>query len=200
MPQSVAVSMLIVLNGPPAAGKSTLARQYCVDHPLAFALDIDGIRHQLGRWRDQPAEAGLAARAIAVAAARVHLTAGYDVVVPQLLANQGFLDELAAAAAASSAQCTALPPHRTLKTSAGPMTGSLHSRPPATSPYRCPPAHQTRCTSPCSAFSKTKSDSRSVTGHWDLPDHGRRLGPSGGCSRGRRVVAGSGPSTRNSAR
>jgi predicted kinase len=96
--------MLIVLNGPPAAGKSTLARQYCVDHPLAFALDIDGIRHQLGRWRDQPAEAGLAARAIAVAAARVHLTAGYDVVVPQLLANQGFLDELAAAAAASSAQ------------------------------------------------------------------------------------------------
>src|SRR6478735_5896771 len=104
MPQSVAVSMLIVLNGPPAAGKSTLARQYCVDHPLAFALDIDGIRHQLGRWRDQPAQAGLAARAIALAAARVHLTAGYDVVVPQLLAKPGFLTDLAAAATDSGAQ------------------------------------------------------------------------------------------------
>ncbi len=96
--------MLIVLNGPPAAGKSTLARKYCADHPLALALDIDGIRHVLGRWRDHPAEAGLAARAIAVAAARVHLTAGYDVVVPQLLAKPGFLSDLAAAAAGSGAQ------------------------------------------------------------------------------------------------
>src|ERR1700712_4526280 len=104
MPQAVAVSMLIVLNGPPAAGKSTLAGKYCADHPLALALDIDGIRHVLGRWRDQPAEAGLAARAIAMAGARVHLTAGYDVVVPQLLANPGFLNELAAAAADCGAQ------------------------------------------------------------------------------------------------
>ena len=53
VPQSVAVSMLIVLDGPPA---------------------------------------------------RVHLSAGYDVVVPQLLANPGFLSELAAAAANSGAQ------------------------------------------------------------------------------------------------
>lgn len=77
---------------------------YCSDHPLALALDIDGIRHALGRWRDQPVEAGLAARAIAVAAARVHLTAGYDVVVPQLLATAGFLGELTGAAADSDAQ------------------------------------------------------------------------------------------------
>lgn len=96
--------MLIVLNGPPAAGKSTLARKYCADHPLALALDIDGVRHLLGRWRDQPVEAGLAARAIAVAAARVHLAAGYDVVVPQLVAHTVFLSELAAAAADSGAQ------------------------------------------------------------------------------------------------
>ena len=95
--------MLILLNGPPAAGKSTLARRYCADHQLALALDIDGLRHSLGRWRDQPVEAGLAARAIAVAAARVHLAAGYDVVVPQLLAHNGFIDDLVAVAKGADA-------------------------------------------------------------------------------------------------
>ena len=92
------VPILFVLNGPPAAGKSTLARRYCDDHPLTFALDMDVIRDLLGRWRAQPVEAGIAARAIAVVGAGVHLAAGYDVVVPQLVANPAFLDELAAAA------------------------------------------------------------------------------------------------------
>jgi len=67
-------------------------------------VDIDQIRHLLGRWRDQPIKAGLAARAIAVAAARVHLAAGYDVIVPQLVAHPVLLSEFEAAAADCGAQ------------------------------------------------------------------------------------------------
>jgi len=45
---------MIVLNGPPGCGKSTLARMYAEDHPLALNLDIDRIRSLIGRWRDDP--------------------------------------------------------------------------------------------------------------------------------------------------
>lgn len=76
---------------------------YGAGHPLALALDIDQIRHGLGRWRDRAVEAGLAARAIAVAAAQTHLAAGYDVVVPQLAAQEALLDQFAETAA----QCDA---------------------------------------------------------------------------------------------
>ena len=88
------MSTLILLNGPPGSGKSTLAALYADDHPLALNLDIDRIRGMLGCWRDTPGEAGLAAREITLAAAQTHLMAGYDVVIPQLVAEPPFLRQL----------------------------------------------------------------------------------------------------------
>jgi predicted kinase len=85
---------LIVLNGPPGVGKSTLARMYADEHPLALNLDIDRVRSLLGRWRDDPVAAGLLARQIALAAGRAHLLAGHDVVVPQFLGRVVFLEQL----------------------------------------------------------------------------------------------------------
>lgn len=48
----------------------------------------------VGGWRDDPHAAGLLARAIALAAARAHLAAGHDVVVPQFLARLTFIEQL----------------------------------------------------------------------------------------------------------
>ncbi|HTI20015.1 MAG TPA: AAA family ATPase, partial [Kutzneria sp.] len=73
--------MLLLLNGPPGVGKSTVAARYVDDHPLALNLDIDVLRAQLGRWQDDLESAGLVARDLAVAMARTHLLAGHDVVV-----------------------------------------------------------------------------------------------------------------------
>ncbi|WP_123742696.1 hypothetical protein [Saccharothrix texasensis] len=70
---------LIALNGPPGCGRSTIARRYAVDHPPALALDVDRVRDLIA---GDLGEAGRLARDIAVAAARVHLTSGHDVVVP----------------------------------------------------------------------------------------------------------------------
>ncbi|ATE54970.1 AAA family ATPase [Actinosynnema pretiosum] len=94
---------LILLNGPPACGKSTVARRYADEHPLALDLDVDLVRALIGRWRDARREAGLLARAIALAAARTHLAAGHDVVVPQLVARPEFLAELEGLAHATGA-------------------------------------------------------------------------------------------------
>jgi predicted kinase len=44
--------MLILVNGAPDAGKSTLARRYVESHPLALLLDIDELRTMLGGWRE----------------------------------------------------------------------------------------------------------------------------------------------------
>lgn len=95
---------LILLNGAPAVGKSTLARRYAEDHPFALVLDIDHVRRMLGRWREDPGRAGLLARSVALAAARAHLDSGHDVVVPQMVARVEFIEQLAVTAAESEAR------------------------------------------------------------------------------------------------
>lgn len=84
---------LIVLNGPPAVGKSTLAQLYVDDHRLALNLDIDTVRTMLGQWQTQR-DSGLLARVLVLAMVRVHLVAGHDVVIPQYVADMRFIEEL----------------------------------------------------------------------------------------------------------
>ena len=86
------------LNGPPGIGKSTLARRYVAEHPLAFCLDIDGFRSLIGHWDDHERESGLLARRMALAMAAAHLAGGHDVVVPQYVARAEFVRALAAVA------------------------------------------------------------------------------------------------------
>jgi predicted kinase len=92
------VPVLLLLNGAPGVGKTTLARRWVEDHPLALCLDIDVVRGLLGRWRDYEGASGLLARDLAVDMARRHLAAGRDVVVPQYLARDDLADRLSAAA------------------------------------------------------------------------------------------------------
>jgi predicted kinase len=93
------VAALIIINGPPGCGKSTIAQRYADDHPLVLNLDVDKIRAMLGGWQRNRGAAGLAARSIALASARAHLTAGHDVLIPQFLGRLSFLEQAEQAAA-----------------------------------------------------------------------------------------------------
>lgn len=97
------MARLILLNGLPAVGKTTLARRYADEHPMTLVLDLDTLRRLLGRWRHDPTSAGLRARALSLGMARDHLLAGHDVVVPQFLARPQFIVELAEAAGRANA-------------------------------------------------------------------------------------------------
>lgn len=61
---------------------------------MTLALDVDALKHALGRWRDDPIASGLHARRLALAVAREHLRAGWDVVVGQYLARTDFIEQL----------------------------------------------------------------------------------------------------------
>jgi predicted kinase len=88
------MARLVLINGPPGSGKSTLAHALAQDQPMTLALDVDGIKHSLGRWGENLSVAGSQARRLSLALAREHLSAGYDVVVGQYLARTAFIQDL----------------------------------------------------------------------------------------------------------
>jgi predicted kinase len=95
--EDVGIARLILVNGPPASGKSTLARRYVDDHDRAALVEVDALRMTLPNW-DKDEATRLVARELAGAAVVEHLCAGRDVVMAQYFGRLGYivlLDDLA---------------------------------------------------------------------------------------------------------
>lgn len=75
-----------------------MAQALAQDGQLALALDVDSIKHSLGRWAESPSASGLHARRLSLALAGEQLKAGYDAILGQYLARTAFIDDLAALA------------------------------------------------------------------------------------------------------
>lgn len=92
------VPRLLLLNGPPGIGKSTLARRYAADHPGVLALDVDVLRGLVGGALDRFEETGEIVRPLALAAITTHLGGGRDVVLPQYLGRVSEVERFETAA------------------------------------------------------------------------------------------------------
>ena len=97
------MATLVLINGAPGSGKSTIASALAAARPLALALDIDVLKHNLGTWRSDQHRSGLQARRLALALIRRQLGDGLDVVVGQYLARPEFIEDLESVAAESRA-------------------------------------------------------------------------------------------------
>lgn len=100
----MSMTRLVLINGAPGSGKSTLADGVAQSQPMTLALDVDIIKHSLGRWSDDLLASGLHARRLSLALAREQLNAGYDVVIGQYLARTPFIEDLERLAAEVDAQ------------------------------------------------------------------------------------------------
>jgi predicted kinase len=100
---------LVLVNGAPGSGKSTVARALAERASdagvggLALALDVDQLKHALGGWERDPTTSGLHARRLALALAAEQLRSGRDVFVGQYLARPEFVEALEALALRCSA-------------------------------------------------------------------------------------------------
>ena len=92
---------LLLLNGPPGIGKSTLARRYAAGRPGALVLDIDVLRGLVGGSGERFEETGEIVRPLALAMLAAHLGGGRDVVMPQYLGRVSEVERFAAAARAA---------------------------------------------------------------------------------------------------
>lgn len=104
MSEMAADPVLLLLNGAPGSGKSTVAARLVAQRPLALALEIDALKHSLGGWDRDLQASGLQARRLALALARRHLEDGHDVVIGQYLARPAFAQQLEDLAAHCSAR------------------------------------------------------------------------------------------------
>lgn len=90
--------MLLHLNGAPGVGKSTLAERFATDRPGVLCCDIDRLRCLVGGWEADFSSTGTVVRPLALAMIRTHLDGGRDVVLPQLLVDEGERTRFRAAA------------------------------------------------------------------------------------------------------
>ena len=97
------MNRLILLNGPPGVGKSTLASRYAAEHPGTLRCDIDVLRTMIGGWEDDYEGAGGLIRPAALGLIAAYLRESGDVVLPQLIARPSELAKFERAATDAAA-------------------------------------------------------------------------------------------------
>ncbi|MEK7510622.1 MAG: AAA family ATPase [Patescibacteria group bacterium] len=78
---------LIILNGPPGVGKSTVAEKLHADMPLSLLIVVDTWRKQISEWREHRRESQVLAYKMTLAAVDTYLLEGHDVIIDKAILN-----------------------------------------------------------------------------------------------------------------
>lgn len=94
----------ILLNGFAGAGKSTIAKRYKEEHPMALVIEGDELIVNIGQWTTHEAAARKQVFELTKAMTATHLAAGYDVVLPYLVMDASHTVVFEAIAHAANAE------------------------------------------------------------------------------------------------
>jgi predicted kinase len=117
----VAAPLLVLLNGAPGIGKSTLARRWAADAPGRAVVDPDELRRAV---TGEPDETARRARGQALSTTAANLGDGRDVAVPQLVARASELERFEDVARSAGARFT----HVLLVDAGGDPVARFHRR------------------------------------------------------------------------
>ncbi|MES2971283.1 MAG: AAA family ATPase [Patescibacteria group bacterium] len=95
---------VILLNGFAGSGKSTIARMYVDNHPLAMVIEGDELIVNIGDWLDHEDEARDLVFALTKEMLRASLSLGHDVIIPYLATNAEEVAELEQIATSSNSR------------------------------------------------------------------------------------------------
>lgn len=86
---------LVIINGSPAAGKTTLAEKLHTTLPMSLLADVDNWRRLISGWRDKREESLHLAYEFTLAAVDAYLQTGNDVIVDKaILSDDTVIDAL----------------------------------------------------------------------------------------------------------
>ena len=84
---------LILINGFAGSGKTTIARKYIDEHPLAMVIEGDELIVNIGHWLENEPETRKAVFALIKSMLGTYLSTGHDVVLPYLVTNATDVNE-----------------------------------------------------------------------------------------------------------
>jgi predicted kinase len=84
---------LIIVNGFAGAGKSTIGKLYIADNPLAMLIEGDELIVNMGQWLENEPTAREIVFEHIKSLTSVHLSKGYDVIIPYLVTNTSHVDD-----------------------------------------------------------------------------------------------------------
>ncbi len=95
---------MVLLNGFAGAGKTTIARMYIDNHPLAMVVEGDELVVNIGHWLDHEDEARDLVFVLTKKMLETAIQLGHDVILPCLVTNIKEVEELEQVATSNGSQ------------------------------------------------------------------------------------------------